>query len=278
MIGLFGELLMAARRRLGPLLLALSFLALFLALLVLFLLVFGGLGEGEEGELVALLDPQLTPSQVDHLYLEIRDWDEVSQVAFFFAEEVDAGAVNIGAQASGADLFRISLRGTGEAAAVAERLKGLEGIAEVIVPTRGSLKDTLRSTAGLRSGVLALLLVLGLLSLMMIRSGIRSLILGWKGELQLLHLSGVPPRTMEGPFVLLALLLGLLGGLVIVLGLYIVHSWGLSHPQALYGSLPALLNPSSVLALAFLLLGIGLGVGLLGGLWSLLALRRLLSH
>ncbi|MFQ6118023.1 MAG: hypothetical protein ACE5LQ_07120 [Candidatus Bipolaricaulia bacterium] len=276
MISLFGELLRSMRRRrLGPLLLAVSFLTLFLALLVLFLLIFGGLGEGEEGELLALLDPQLTSAQMDRLYLEIREWDEVGQVAFFFAEEVDAGAVNIGTQGP-ADLFRISLRGTGEAATVAERLKGLEGVTKVIISTRGSLKNTLRAIAGLRSGVIALLLVLGLLSLMMIRSAVRSLILGWKGELRLLHLSGVSSRTMEGPFVLLALLLGLLGGLVIVLGLYIVHSWGLSHPEALYHTLPALLNPSSVLALALLPGGIGLGVGLLGGLWSLLALRRLL--
>jgi len=278
MINLTRELLRSLRRRgVGPLILASSFLALFLALLVLFLLTFGGLGEGEEGELLALLDPQLLTYQIDRLYLEIREWDEVIQVEFIFAEEIAARKANLGWQGPEVDLFQISLRGLEEAPTVVERLEGLEGIAEVIASQRGSLKSMLRGIAGLRSGVIALLIVLGLLALTSIRSVIRSLILGWRGELQLLHLSGVSSRTMEGPFVLLALLLGLVGGLVIVLGLYIVHSWGLSHPEVLYHSLPALLDPAVVLSLALLSLGIGLGVGFLGGLWSLLVLRRVLS-
>jgi len=276
MLNLFGELLRGLRRRgLGPLALAGSFSILFLALLVIFLLAWSSLGEGREGELVALLDPELTPSRVDRLYIEIRDWEEVARIDFIFEEEVKAGLVKLAMQDLETDLFRIWLHSPREATAIQERLKGLEGITSVIAYGRGSLRSILRAAAGVQSGMIALLIVLGLLAAASIRSAIRSLITGWRGELQLLHLSGVARRTMETPFILLALGLGLLSGLMVALGLYAVHSWGLSHPEALYRSLPALLNPRVVLSLASLSLGIGLGLGLLGGAWSLLILRRL---
>lgn len=272
------ELLRSLRRRgLRPLALAGSFSVLFLALLVLFLLAWSSLGEGGEGELLALLGPQLTPSQVDQLYLEVREWEGVVEVDFVFEEEVRAGLVKLATGVPGADLLRFRLRDPREAVAVGERLEELEGITEVIPTGRGSLKNMLRAAAGARSGMIALLIVLGLLALVSIRSAIRSLIQGWKGELQLLHLAGVARGTMRAPFILLASGLGLVSGLVLVLGLYIVHSWGLNHVEAFYRSFPALLDSTVVLSLALLSAGLGLGLGLLGGAWSLLALRRLNS-
>ena len=275
MMSLFGELLRSLRARsLGPLALGGLALVLFLMLLALFLLAWSGLGGGEQGELLALLDPQLTTGQVDQLYLEIREWEEVARVEFIFKEEVKAGGVKLAVPDPGTDLFRISLHNPREAAAVGERLRGLAGIGRVIASRRGSLKEILRSTAGMHALTLALLIVLGLLSLVNIRSAIRSLIISWRGELRLLYLAGVGPRGLGTPFLLLALLPGLGGGLVLVLGLYVAHLWGQSHLEALYRSLPALLNSTTVLSLALLSLGMGLGVGLLGGAWGLVALRR----
>ncbi len=276
---LFGELLRSLKGRpLRALAVAGLSLTLFLAVFTLFLLLWSGLGEGEEGEVLALLDAQLIPSQIDQLYLEILQWEEVARVQFIFAEEIKAGLVQLGTRDLEADLFQIGLRDAREAASVQERLRELGGISRLIAHEPGYLNEIFRSIAGMRAVSLALLIVLGLLALAGIRSAIRALITSWKGELQLLHLAGVARRTMGGPFILLAVLLGLAGALLIVLGLYIAHTWGMGNMEVIYRFLPALGNSTVVLSLALSSVGVGMGLGGLGGAWSLLTLRRMLTH
>ena len=273
MISLLKELLRLLRRKgLGSLLLAWLVLILFLALLDLFILVGGGLEEGGGGELLVPLSPGLLPSKVDQLYLEIREWEEVAQVRFIFAEEVRAGLVKLALPDLAGDLFRVQLRDPAEVAIVKERLEELPGVASVISHERGALEGFFRTLGKLRW---PLLVILGLLALIRLREALRSLIMSFGGELQLLHLSGVARKTMERPFLLLAGLLGLGGGLLIMLGLYLTHNWGRGHTDALYRSFPGLLEPQTVLALALLSIGVGLMIGLLSGIRSLLTLRRL---
>lgn len=263
------------RRGKGGLLLSWGLLLIFLGLLDFFILTSSGLG-GEEGvELVVLLEPGLLPSQVDRLYLEIREWEEVARIDFIFAEE--AGRVHLPVKEPKGDLFRLWLRepGPGSAAAVQARLAELTGIASVVTHGQRPLTAILETTPGARWGLLAGLVGFGLFVLVHLRMTFRSLIQGWGGELRLLHLSGVARRTMGRPFLLLAALLGLLAGAVLALGLYSVHRWGLEHPEALYRSLPALLEPGTALVAAVSALGAGLLLALLSGAWSLLVLRRI---
>jgi cell division protein FtsX len=275
---LLGEVLRLLRRRgKGPLLLSWGLLLLFLGLLDFFMLTSSGLG-GEEGvELVALLEPGLLPSQVDRLYLEIREWEEVARVEFIFAEEVKSGLrkVKLPVKELRGDLFQLWLHKPGEVEAVQERLKGLAGIASVFAHGQRPLTAIFQGTPGARWGLLAVLIGFGLFVLVYLRATFRSLIQGWGGELRLLHLSGVARQTMGRPFLLLAMLLGLSAGLVLAGGLYFLHRWGLEHPEALYRSLPALLEPGTALAAALLALVGGLLLALLGGAWSLLVLRRI---
>lgn len=276
---LFGELLRSLKSwSLRSLTVAGLSLTLFLAVFTLFLLLWSDLGEGEEGQLLVLLDPSLIPTQVDQLYLEIREWDDVARAEFVFEEEVAAGLVKLATGDVEADLLRIGLRDSREAKSVEERLGELGGISRIITYELDSLKNVFHSTAGMGAVSVALLIVLGLLALVSIRSALRSLIRSWTGELQLLHLAGLARRTMRRPFILLALLLGLVSALLIVLGLYIVHTWGMSHPDVLHHSLPALLNPTVVLYLSLLSSGVGLGLALLAGAWSLLFLRVIVSQ
>ncbi|MGQ9601540.1 MAG: hypothetical protein ACUVQU_02960 [Candidatus Bipolaricaulia bacterium] len=281
MINLLGEVLRLLRRRgKGSLFLCWGLLLLFLGLLDFFILTWSGLGGGEGVELVVLLEPGLLPSQVDRLYLEIREWEEVARVEFVFAEEVKSGRVKLPVQVkeSGGDLFWLWLREPKPGAAVEavqERLAELTGIASVFAHGQRPLTAILQTTPGARWGLLALLVGFGLFVLVYFRATFRSLIQGWGGELRLLHLSGVARRTMGRPFLLLALFLGLSAGLVLALGLYLIYRWGLEHPEALYRSIPTLLEPGTVLVAGLLALGAGLLFALLGGAWSLLVLRRI---
>ncbi len=280
MINLLGEVLRLLRRRgKGSLLLCWGLLFLFLGLLDFFVLTWSGLGGGEGVELVVLLEPGLLPSQVDRLYLEIREWEEVARVEFIFAEEVKSERVKLPAQVKEpqGDLFWLWLRepGPGAVEAIQERLAGLTGIASVFAHGQRPLTAILQTTPGARWGLLALLVGFGLFVLVYFRATFRSLIQGWGGELRLLHLSGVARRTMGRPFLLLALFLGLSAGLVLALGLYFIYCWGLEHTEALYRSIPALLEPGTVLVAGLLALGAGLLLALLGGAWSLLVLRRI---
>lgn len=277
---LLGEVLRLLRRRgKGALLLSWGLLLIFLALFDLFILTSSGLGGGEGVELVVLLEPGLLPSQVDRLYLEILEWGEVARVEFIFAEEVKAGLkrVKLPVKELKGDLFLLWLREPESVGAVQERLSGMTGAGIASVYTHGQrpLVAIFQATPGARWGLLAFLTSLGLFVLVYLRTTFRSLIQGWGGELRLLHLSGVARRTMGRPFLLLAAFLGLLAGLVLALGLYFLHRWGLEHPEVLYRSLPALLEPGTALAVAILTLAVGLLLALLGGAWSLLVLRRI---
>ncbi|HIC95919.1 TPA: hypothetical protein EYP12_04730 [Candidatus Bipolaricaulota bacterium] len=282
MIHLFWELLRVMRRRgFGRFLSAWLILILFLGLLDMAILAWSSLGPGVGGELFALLEPDLLPGEINRLYLEIRGWKEAAQVEFLFAEEVQAGLIQlpIPAKAKGPprDLFRIRLREPEDLPTVGERLEEFQGVAAVLSPGRSSLNRLLLSFDRLRAGLIALLVVLGLLAVVRLRAALRSLIMTFSGEIRLLSLSGVPQGMMERPFLLLGGLLGLGGGLLLMIGLYLAHHWGLAGTAglSLYNSFPALLEPGIILSLALLSLGLGLTVGLLSAAWSLLTLRRI---
>ncbi len=269
--------------QLSPLLIAGGLVFLFLSLLAFSLLAGGELARGPGGEVLALLEPALPERQIDQLYLEIREWEEVAQIEFIFQEELAQGGHRrlIAAGLPPADLFRIVPRSREELEALKEKLAGLSssgsssgrGISRVLVLGQSPLQEALHTVFGGPMRAL-LLVILGGLALIAVRWALRRLIRGWHGELELLHLSGVSTRAMALPFVLLGLLLGGGSGALLGVVLYLLHLWGSGHMESFYRVLPALLDPAALVFLIFLGVVVGLAVGLLSGLWATRAIRR----
>ncbi len=270
---LFTELLSSLRGRpLRGLLLALGVLVLFLSAVTFALLA---QGQGAGGEVFALLAPGLAPEEIDRLYLQIRGWEEVAGVQLFLEEELRQGKRTVPlTPLPNGDLFAITLREPGDSAALQERLRGLNGVQQVIGYGRGPLIAVLDSSFGSVVCTAALAL-LGLGALLAVRGALGSAVRNWRGELRLLHLAGVSPRRLAQPFLLTGSLLGLLGAVIVWLAIYLVHLWGTGQPEPFYRTLPALLDPRPVFLLLPLELGLGLGIGLLGSAWAALRIRRL---
>lgn len=270
---LFKELLYSLRGRpLKGLLFALGILVLFLAALSFVLLA---QERSAGGEVFVLLTPGLAPEEIDRLYLQIRGWEEVAQVQLFLEEELAQGKRTVPLTPSPkGDLLVITLRDSTGSEPLQERLRSLNGVQQVIDYRQGSLIAALNSSLG-NVACIAVLALLGLIALLGVRGALGAAVRNWQGELRLLYLSGVNPRRLAQPFLFTGLLLGLSGGLIVWLAIYLVHLWGTGQPEIFYRTLPALLDPRPVFLLLLHELGLGLGLGFLGSAWAALRIRKL---
>lgn len=283
---LFKELLRsvsgrATASRLSAFLIAGGLIFLFLSLLAFSLLAGGELAGGPGGEVLALLEPALPERQIDQLYLEIRDWEEVAQIEFIFQEELTYARGGhrrlIAAGLPPADLFRVVPPSREELEILEEKLTELasagSGISQVLVLGQSPLQEALHAALGGPMRII-LLVLLGGLALFAVRWALRGLIRSWHGELELLHLSGVSTKAMALPFILLGLLLGGGSGALLGVVLYLLHLWGSRHAESFYQVLPLVLEPAALSLLTLLEVVVGLGIGLLGGVWATRTIRR----
>lgn len=250
----------------------------FLAVFSFSLLTWSNLGQ-QRSQIIAVLQEDLSESRTDQLYLEIREWEELAYpyLKFILKDEIISGKEKVLIPNLNSNFFRVFLRDPKEGEGVAKKLEELEGVERAVIPKRGTLQNVLASTAGVKAGVIALLVILFLGASLAVRSATRALIHNWEGELQLLHLSGVSSGTISLPFLLMGAFLGLIGALVTILLIYAVHLWGVSTPESFYQMFPAILSSGAVHGLVLRSLGLGLILGLLGGALGIGTLSTQLS-
>lgn len=259
---IFGELLGTVRGKGGALLAAVVLLILsFLALFSSFFLL--GTPTKEEsgsllppGEVIVHLSPRLSPEAVEKLYLKIREREEVRRINYLFAQELEES------RAGGILVIR-----TVEPQAFAtlvEALGSVNGIMRIDSPV-SSKKDVLLLSTPLRIALLAGLVVSVVASLIVARHGFRELLHSFAGEIRLMRLSGTAERAIQPPIIALGVLCGILASLVLILALYLLHSFAVSHPQAVLRVASGLVEPERVLTVSLLSLLLGLVIGGLVG-------------
>ena len=236
-------------------LLIFAFLALFSSLFLL-----GIPTEGQNGppltssEVTAYLylSPRLSPEAVQDVYQEIREWDEVRQINFLFAQELEAG------QAGG--ILRIQAFDPSAVTALLERLASISEIVRVD-SSASPQQRVLHLSSPVRIGLLIGLAVSAFASLIVARRGFKVLLTAFAKEIQLMRLSGTTEKTIQPPIVALGALCGLLASLLLIIAVCLLHYVGSSHPEALLRAAPGLIESRRVLTVSLLSLLLGLAMG-----------------
>ena len=268
----FSELLGAIRIKSGALLavvvlLIFSFLALFSSF---FLLGTPMEGEREQTlapeEIMVHLSPRLSQEAAQELYSRIREWQDVQQINYLFAQELEAD------QVGGVLLIRAVSQSV-----VASLLKLLESTNDVLrVDSPGSSRRrALSLSTSVQIGLLIGLAVSALASLVAARRGFKELLYDFADEIRLMRLSGTSEQTIQPPIIALGIVCGLLAGLLLVVVVYLLHYFAVSQPQALLRAASGLIEAGRVrtVSLLSLLLGFIMG-GLVGTLGASLTGSR----
>jgi cell division protein FtsX len=189
---------------------------------------------------------------VQDIYLEIQEWEEVRQVNFLLAQELETG------RAGG--ILRVQVRSPSGIDVLLERLASISEIVGVDSATRQQKRVLTLSTPA-RIGLLIGLAMSAFASLIVARRGFGELLSTFAREIRLMRLSGTPEKTIHQPIVVLGVLCGLLASLLLIAVVYLLHYVAVSHPEALLRSTPGLVESGRVLTVSLLSLLLGLAMG-----------------
>lgn len=237
-------------------------------------------------EVIAFVDEGVNRSQIDQLYIKIESLEEAKEVTFVSREEaLKRLKTQMGEQAyllEGygeqdnnplRDSFEVKSSVPEEVPELARKIKLLPGV--VRVDYGGEILDKLFSVTSILNWVgLAFMIGLGISATFLIANTIKLTVFTRKQEINIMKMVGASDWFIRWPFVIEGLVLGVLGSLVPVAGLYYgyqyVVGW-VSFNIPFLGLMP----PTEVfqyLLQTLFILGIGLG-----GLGSSFSLRKFLK-
>jgi cell division transport system permease protein len=151
-----------------------------------------------------------------------------------------------------------------------ESLDGLEGIDE-LAQGQEWIEGYSRAVSLVRTGVVAISIVLGMAALLIVANTIRLAVYARRDELEILALVGASRTFVRVPFLLEGTLQGLLGGLIALMAVY--GAYELLLPQIRFG-LELVVGRAELrfftTAEAFRLIASGGGLGLLGSIMALI--------
>jgi hypothetical protein len=230
---------------------------------VIFLILWVARGEWGENRLIVLFEPGVSGEQIRQVYRQVREWEAISEVLYIMRDDPRLAQDGVDPERAPAGYLRVTVRHASQAAEAQAALRDLAGVAAVQSYQKGALRTLIASDSGVRTAVT--LLQIGALALSMVALFVvlRVLAGAWRGELEILYLSGVAPRAVRGAFFSFAVLSSLVVGvlaLCVIIGvrdLSFVHQW-----------VPELSQPGSFGYVSVMGLGVaalvGMGAGAFG--------------
>jgi hypothetical protein len=230
---------------------------------VIFLILWVARGEWGENRLIVLFEPGVPGEQIRQVYRQVREWEAISEVLYITRDDPRLAQDGVDPERAPAGYLRVTVRHASQAAEAQAALRDLAGVAAVQSYQKGALRTLIASDSGVRTAVT--LLQIGALALSMVALFVvlRVLAGAWRGELEILYLSGVAPRAVRGAFFSFAVLSSLVVGvlaLCVIIGvrdLSFVHQW-----------VPELSQPGSFGYVSVMGLGVaalvGMGAGAFG--------------
>jgi hypothetical protein len=230
---------------------------------VIFLILWVARGEWGENRLIVLFEPGVSGEQIRQVYRQVREWEAISEVLYITRDDPRLAQDGVDPERAPAGYLRVTVRHASQAAEAQAALRDLAGVAAVQSYQKGALRTLIASDSGVRTAVT--LLQIGALALSMVALFVvlRVLAGAWRGELEILYLSGVAPRAVRGAFFSFAVLSSLVVGvlaLCVIIGvrdLSFVHQW-----------VPELSQPGSFGYVSVMGLGVaalvGMGAGAFG--------------
>jgi hypothetical protein len=238
---------------------------------VIFLILWVARGEWGENRLIVLFEPGVSGEQIRQVYRQVREWEAISEVLYITRDDPRLAQDGVDPERAPAGYLRVTVRHASQAAEAQAALRDLPGVAAVQSYQKGALRTLIASDSGVRTAVTLLQIGALALSTVALFVVLRVLAGAWRGELEILYLSGVAPRAVRGAFFSFAVLSSLVVGvlaLCVIIGvrdLSFVHQW-----------VPELSQPGSFGYVSVMGLGVaalvGMGAGAFGA-W--IAGRRL---
>jgi hypothetical protein len=238
---------------------------------VIFLILWVARGEWGENRLIVLFEPGVSGEQIRQVYRQVREWEAISEVLYITRDDPRLAQDGVDPERAPAGYLRVTVRHASQAAEAQAALRDLPGVAAVQSYQKGALRTLIASDSGVRTAVTLLQIGALALSTVALFVVLRVLAGAWRGELEILYLSGVAPRAVRGAFFSFAVLSSLVVGflaLCVIIGvrdLSFVRQW-----------VPELSQPGSFGYVSVMGLGVaalvGMGAGAFGA-W--IAGRRL---
>lgn len=211
-------------------------------------------GDWGENRLIVLFDPGVSSEQIRQLYRQVREWEAISEVFYIPKDDPHYAQDGVEPERAPAGYLRVTVRqDTIEAEAA---LRDLPGVASVQSYQRGALRTLLTSDGGTKTLATGLEIGGVLVSLLALWILVRVLATAWQGELEILYLSGLPPRAIRWSFFGVTVLCALVAG---VLAIFVIV-FARNSSEARYW-LPELLQPGSIGQVSLWIVGVALLVG-----------------
>ncbi len=235
--------------------------------LVIFMGVWVAHGDWGENRLIVLFDPSVSNEQIRSIYHQVSRWEAISEV--FYIPPGDPRLVQDGIEPerAPAGYLRVTVRQVSETAQAQAALRDLPGVTAVQSYQKGALRALVTSSDGARSTALGVQLGVAVGAISVVGLLVRILAAAWRGELEILYLSGVAPRGIRWAFFSVAVLCSVLAGVIAVGVLVFVRDWDQLRYWLPELSQPGVMGAVSVWTLGLALL-IGAGAGLVGG-WTI---------
>jgi cell division protein FtsX len=208
-------------------------------------------------ELFVHLSPQLSQQKINDLYLEIREWENVSQVNYFYPQEFGLEAME--------GLLVIKAVSVAKVTELIDVLSAIDGITNIdALSTRH--EDSL--SASVKIGLLIGLALSIVGSLIVARYAFVELLKSFSEEIRMMRLAGTAEQVIQPPIVAIGGLCGIIAGLLLIVTLYLLRFLAITHPGSLLHATSGWVDPVRVLTVSLggFFLGLVLGglVGVLG--------------
>ncbi len=219
-----------------------------------------------ETQVLLLLDPHLSNSSLNNIYLQIRDWPEVAQLQFALSvEDLNVPTSDTFPERSPAVL--IHLVSATDTQQIIELSRVIGGVQQAIPLSTGN-NVSLEQSQIVKPILLTLFVVCLLASFFSLNSSVLQLVRKWKGELELLRLSGIPRRNIMSSFAWMSILSGAIGALLAAIILYASSAWAQTLPESIRVYLPNAQDGERLIGLTLAAIILGLLIGVLAGAWG----------
>jgi cell division transport system permease protein len=234
-------------------------------------------------EVSVFLREDVSDEERDALEQKIQDIPEVQTYYYETKEQAyerfreqfeDSPALTENVTASAMpESFRIKLTDASKFPVIRARLAGDPAIDEV-KDEQAVLKKLLAVTSVLRTGVLAVAVIMLLAAAGLIGNTVRMAVFARRKEIAIMKLVGATNWFIRVPFLIEGMVQGLLGGVFAVLAIFAMKFLFIDPLRGRIGFVPSWVDTQEILFTVPILLGVGMVIAVVA---SLLAMRRFLE-
>ena len=223
-------------------------------------------GDWGENRLIVIFDPSASNEQIRSVYRYAGQWEAISEVFYIPPHDPRFAQDGIEPERAPAGYLRVTVRQVSQTTEVQAALRDLPGVAAVHSYQKGALRALVTSDDRARSGATVLQIGAVIVALAAVGVFVRVLAAAWRGELEILYLSGVAPGAVRWSFFSVAVLCSVVAGVIAVGVMILLREWDQLHYWLPELSQPGVMGEVSVWVLGLAVL-VGAGAGLLGG-WT----------